>query len=213
MKSEEWIDLTHPLHEDTLPYPNDPGYHIKKTYTIEKDRFQLFEVHSGMHVGTHLDSPSHFISGGKDVSQIPISKTIGDAMKITVSPKNGVIYTQDILNQINQLKVKHPKLLIETGHSTKFSTSPYFLDCPCFEATFADFIVSENIELIGVDLPTFQTEKGPKYLHDILLSKEVVLLENLTNMSVLDEDIYLISLPLKLVGLDGSFTRAIAKNK
>ena len=61
---------------------------------------------------------------------------------------------------------------------------------------------------------------SPKYenevlmqMHKDLLSEDILIVENLTNLDKLNKHIDFLALPLKIKGLDGSLTRCIAKNR
>ncbi|MBU1144618.1 MAG: cyclase family protein [Firmicutes bacterium] len=209
----DWIDLSVLIDENTLVYPGDPPFTRKAYFTHELDSFSLQGFETGMHIGTHLDSPYHFLDKGISVDEIKLDKLIGKANKISVQVKNSTILTKDIEEAYLLIPSKQTKLLIDTAHSAKMNTMSYFDECPLFEKDFIDFLNTYQIELIGLDLPTIQYSKNnPLQAHLDLLSKEIVIVENLIHLPLLEQNVYFVSLPLKLKGFDGSMVRAIAKN-
>jgi arylformamidase len=65
------------------------------------------------------------------------------------------------------------------------------------------------VHLVGVDFPS--VDRAPFLTHVALLSHNVLILENLTNLSEIRAGSFrLVAIPLKITGRDGSPVRAIA---
>lgn len=209
----EWIDLTHEIDEHTLTYPGDPRFvrHVKANHL--QDGFQIEEITSAMHVGTHLDSPFHFIKEGIAIDQLDISSLIGKAYVVHLEPQNHLIPTDLIRLQLKQIKDKAAILLIDTGNDIHFNTPRYFDVIPEFEPSITDILDEYNIEVLGLDLPTVSfPNRYIKEAHEAILSRGIVLIEGLNQLSKCQEMIEFIGLPLKIKGLDGSMIRAVGKN-
>jgi kynurenine formamidase len=74
-------------------------------------------------------------------------------------------------------------------------------------------VINAKASLVGIDaLNVDSTVQGTTHVHHLLLEKEILLVENLTNLSQLQPGkVYQFSfLPLRLAGLDGSPIRAVA---
>jgi arylformamidase len=41
---------------------------------LSTERVNAQRIETMLHVGTHIDSPMHFVSGGKDVASIPLER-------------------------------------------------------------------------------------------------------------------------------------------
>lgn len=205
-----WIDLTHEIDETTLVYPGDPQVEISPKNQRVKDDFSLRQIHTAMHVGTHLDAPSHYLKDGMDVESIPLERFLGIANVIHIKPDQGLIRTKDLQDAWETLP-KTDKLLLDTSHATKFNTTEYFSQCPSFEPTFFDFLHEQGIRLIGIDLPTVQYQNvGPAKAHEDLLSDGIVIVEGLNKLDQLSNTVFFGCPPLKIKGMDGSMVRAFA---
>ena len=44
-------------------------------------------IHMGVHTGTHMDAPLHFIAKGKSIDQMPFDVTLGPARVIEIVDK------------------------------------------------------------------------------------------------------------------------------
>jgi len=68
--------------------------------------------------------------------------------------------------------------------------------------------------LIGLETPSLCVDHADdEAAHRTLLSAGVVIVEGLANLCVLPERVWLIALPLRLVGLDGSPCRVVAARR
>jgi kynurenine formamidase len=58
------VDLTHPLVGHPPTYPEQPASLFQTVATVADGGVLMSEIHSRSHVGTHADSPAHFIAEG-----------------------------------------------------------------------------------------------------------------------------------------------------
>lgn len=73
LKDARWIDLTHAFAPGIPHYVAFPDEQRGVVTTVEDDGFL---VHRYSHVGqwgTHVDPPSHFISGGRPLDELPVT--------------------------------------------------------------------------------------------------------------------------------------------
>jgi arylformamidase len=73
-------DITKTLDEKIPFIEGDPIFKKEVVREIENGGFSqyLLSIHS--HAGTHMDAPSHVISGGMNIKDIPVEKLIGKCM-------------------------------------------------------------------------------------------------------------------------------------
>jgi len=212
-------DLNHPLNTQTPVYPGDPSYSAKPVATIAAHGYEVHILSFGSHTGTHLDAPSHFITNGLTIDQIPLSQLIGRAVIIDVSdnmqPKQKIgwsafePYEKDIKPGVI--------VLVCTGWSEKWGKKEYF-DHPYLTKDVGEELVSRGVRFVGVDTLNpdetaleGETENGFGF-HEVVLGAGAIIAENLTNLKSLVglPNLFVSILPLKLEGVDGSPARAIA---
>lgn len=148
------------------------------------------------HNGTHIDAPYHFINDGKSVEQIPLSKFIGYAY---VAEHTGIVTKEDakaILESAKAKNVESAKKILIKGNSTVSNQAAQ---------VFAD----AEIDLIGNESQTVGPENAPMAAHNILLSKDIVLLEGIRLADVPNGVYFLNAAPISLGGCDGAPCRAI----
>lgn len=197
------IDLSVPLNENTPVYPGDPKIKIQKSGILQRDGYQDHYVCLGTHVGTHIDAPSHMIKGGKNLNEFPLEKFVG----------HGVLIDVEKGFDLDQLKRENIQpndiVLFYTGMSKFYYDSKYYDNYPSMPLEIADFLVQKKVKMIGVDMCSPDHE--PFEVHKILLKEEVLIIENLTNLSTLrGKNFRVYGLPIKLQ-IDGAPVRVIAE--
>lgn len=192
-----YIDLSHQINADTPVYPGDPKVKIEAAGILSKDGFADSLLAFGTHVGTHIDAPAHMIEGGKTLDQYPLDRFTGKALiwGIEMSPQD--------LEGIDAV-------FFYTGASKRYHEESYWTDYQSIPTGILEYIISKGIKLVGIDTGSFDKEEDFP-IHKLLLSNDVLLLENLTNLENLaGKTVKFTALPLN-VALDGAPCRVIAK--
>jgi kynurenine formamidase len=206
------IDLSHPLQSGTPVYPGDPPVVVTPVYRKGErgSVCNLAQVSFGLHAGTHLDAPFHFISDGRTVEQIPLERCIGEAILIPL-PNIGAgakISREDLAPHEAQI-AETGRAVLNTGWNHRWGRPEFFTAHPTLGGDAARFLLDCGVHLLGVDFPA--VDGAPYDAHTLLLGSDVLLVEGLTNLDAVPwERFVLIVRPLRLVGLDGSPVRAVA---
>src|SRR5947207_15715377 len=81
-------DVTVPVSNDLPTWPGDPAVEISDWRSLSKgDGANVSALNCGVHTGTHVDAPAHFIEGAAKVETMALDVLIGEAEVIEV-PKN-----------------------------------------------------------------------------------------------------------------------------
>ena len=205
----EWIDLTVLIDGDYMVYSGDDNIYYETRKTVGKDGYNLKLMKSNMHVGTHLDVKKHMFDIEEGIESIDINQMIGRATLVQPSIVNGIIDTNDI---IGQYEGDNHILLLNCNVARNINTKEYFKQ-PKFDRNILKFLLKNNISVIGFDLPSPEYSEGDFLdMHRDLLSNNILIIENLTNLDALQKECMFIGLPLKMKGFDGSMLRCVAKN-
>jgi kynurenine formamidase len=224
----EVIDLTHTIHDDIQIYPGDPIPSISRGLTHEKDYCHVDLLKLGSHTGTHVDAPYHFLKDGQRIDEIPVQRFIGNGIQIDVSGKSEreLIDSADLKSYASGI-IKGDFVILKTGWDRYFGTPKYYRH-PYLSADGAMLLVEMGVSLVGVDAlnvdPTYHASKNSDQaakdlpeeesygypVHDLLLSNDILIVENLCNLDKINavKGIYSF-LPLKLKDSDGSPIRAV----
>jgi kynurenine formamidase len=197
-----YVDLSMPIspgmptnRPDHFPPRLDPYAHI------ESDGWAGTTITIDSHCGTHVDAPSHFVTGGIGVDQIPLGVLVGPAQRVGVDTE--VVTAQHLAS------VAAERVVVHTGWSARAHTDDYISGATYLNADAAHHLVSCGVRLVGIDGPSVDAP-GRDDVHQILLGNGVIIVENLSNTGALPEHFELIVSPLRIVDGDGSPARVIA---
>ncbi|MFA7076074.1 MAG: cyclase family protein [Candidatus Izemoplasmatales bacterium] len=205
----EWIDLSVRIKKGNLVFPGDQPLEITKVKNTIDDGYNLNQLNLNMHIGTHIDFKNHLYSKEEDVD---FENFMGKANVIKPMIIDGIVSTEDLEEKYQESKYQEKILLLDLSHAHKFNSKSYY-EYVTFEPKIFKFLKENSIYLLGADLPTFAYFKETDLrMHKDLLKNGIYLLENLTNLDKLNNHVYLLSLPLKIEGVEASLVRAIAKN-
>ncbi|MFC2021245.1 cyclase family protein [Chloroflexota bacterium] len=205
-----WIDISVPLRDAMVHWPGDPPVTIKRVKDIEQGATANLSVISmGVHSGTHVDAPIHFIKDGKGVDSIPLDTVVGRVRVIEIRDPESI--------KQEELAGYHircgERILFKTGNSPDvWQKDEFFEDFVFISDDAADFLVERGVRLIGIDyLSVGSFKHSGSYVHKTLLSGGVWIIEGLNLSNVMPGKYDLICLPLRIVGGDGAPARAILR--
>ena len=178
-------------------YPGDPSPTITKLSSMDDgDLYNLTSLSMCAHNGTHIDAPAHFIKDGDTVSEVDISKTVGECF---VAEGMGIIgkeEAENILERARMCGTEHAKMLLLKGDITVTPEAAY---------TF----YRGGVSLLGVLSQSVGPINAPMEVHKILLGADVILLEGLRLGAVRESGYFLFAAPINIAGADGSPCRAV----
>lgn len=177
------VDLTNPLSASTPtlklpePFANLIDFSLDKVaeYDAPGPFWKHHNIHTGEHVGTHIDAPVHWVSGrkGHDVSSIPPERLIGPAAVLDVRAQ--VEQDPDFLLQIDDIRAWETEhgplpengwLLLRTGWDRFSQDQEAFLNAdetgshtPGISAEAALWI-AEQTSLSGIGVETVGIDAG-----------------------------------------------------
>jgi arylformamidase len=84
MPNLQVIDLSRPVNESTyvlteLAGYTDPPIRFETWTSIEEKGYTVTAIHMGAHAGTHCDVSSHYVQGGRTITDFPASDFVGPA--------------------------------------------------------------------------------------------------------------------------------------
>lgn len=195
---------------ETLPvWPGDRRTHIERKMTLEGgDMANVTYIKMGAHTGTHVDAPCHFLKGGSCVASLPLEILVGEAVVIE-------IFGESVLTKAAFQKVSIPegtkRLLIKTKNSEHWAQGATEFDenYIALDKSGAEYIAQRGILLVGVDALSVASFHDLVATHEVLLKKDVVIVEGLNLANVEEGNYTLYCLPLKIAHSDGGPARAI----
>lgn len=188
-----YVDLTHTFTQHMPTYPGDPKPELTQIAFIDQHGYNDFQIKTGMHVGTHLDAPWHLLQNGQHLSAYPPQHFFGPGRLIDARGEKTI---EAKLLRHKQI-AKGDIVLVMTGYYKKFSNPDYYENYPEISSGFAAKIVELGVKIIGLDTPS--PDRPPFAIHKLLLSNDILIIENLTNLEALLEptQFNVVALPAK----------------
>lgn len=191
---------------DSLPiFPDDPPL----TMVQNCDAFTVTSLSLGSHSGTHLDLPGHLGLGGPSGADVPLEELIGLCQVWDLSEHRGPI---DASILARQPAPAGRKILLRTGNSNLWQEKTFCADYQALTADGAAWLISQGVELVGIDYLSIEAAAGDGTVHRMLLEAGLIILEGLDLSRVTAGSYELICLPLKLASHDGVPCRAVLRS-
>lgn len=218
------IDLTLHLYDGLKTFSSHPKFTLldQVTFAFSAPRYELpcegFEsklLIVSDHGGTHVDAPSHFIKGGKNIDEVDLNQLIGSAVCIDVSDKD-----QDAVIDSAMLakKCEEHNLTIQEGDIVLLRAFPggwgegEFHGWQGINDDGARWLQEKGIKVLGMDLGVVDEVGNPhRPVHMRMLGADILLIENLVNLDkVANQRFLFVGLPLNVQGATASPIRAVA---
>ncbi len=210
-----FVDLSHVIENGMPVYPGDPEPLLEKVASIEEEGVNLTRIVTGSHVGTHVDAPIHFVEGGSSLDEIPLSTLIGEGVVLDLSYKEvGSGLFREDFEKFSYLVREGDIVLVYTGTSDHWGEEGWdYRKFSYIEESGAKWLLEKGVKMVGIDC--MSVEKfgfSEPVTHRLLLGSGVPLIESLSKRlrDLVGMRVFVICLPLKLVGVDGGPARVIA---
>jgi kynurenine formamidase len=226
VRGSKVIDLSQTLEEHMPHYPtHSKFFHNLWGSYWHGGRSLTYQLVMNEHNGTHVDAPAHFISDARPqahttIERVPVGQLVGRGARLDCrhlkegdsvrgdfirawEEKHGAIEPQDIV-------------LFNFGWSARWKLRPrdaaYVSAWPGVSMEAAEYLVGKSAAALGVDTfsPDPPAALASNPIHPYVLERQVLIIENLTNLDQLPDFFLFLALPLKIAGGSGSPVRAVA---
>ena len=209
-QQNSWIDISVSLYTGMVHWPDNPPCEIERVMNMDSgDVCNLSRLSMGVHTGTHMDAPLHFIRGGISIDAMPIEATVGRARVLEINDAQAVK-----VNELEPYAIQPgERLLLKTSNSTRCWQSDTFVeDFVYISHEAAQYLAERKVQTVGVDYLSVGGYRidGPE-THRALLSAGIWVIEGLNLASVQVGSYELTCLPLKMMGAEGAPARAILR--
>jgi arylformamidase len=191
-------DISVPLATGMVVYPGDPTFSITRVLSLATgDVANVSRMELGVHTGTHVDAPLHFVDGADAVETLDLDVLVGPAVVVEV-PGPGDI-------GVDAVPEGTERVLFKTRNSAAWGEDGFYEDYASISPDAASRLVETGVRLVGIDYLSV----GGVETHETLLRAGVVGVEGLDLRGIGPGEYTLVCLPLKLEGSDGAPARAI----
>jgi arylformamidase len=197
-----FYDITVGISHDLPIYKGDPGVEVRSFKSIAAgDSANVSQISFGVHSGTHVDAPNHFIEGARRVDALDPEKLIGHCRVIAV-PDDVTGIGPSHVGDITGVS----RVLFKTRNSSFWDTPEdgFRTDFAYLLPDTARMLVENGVVLVGIDYLSIEESGAVGHpVHKTLLKNEVVIVEGLDLRNILPGNYGLICLPLKYAGATG----------
>jgi arylformamidase len=210
----EWIDVTLPMLDATVHWPGHPRYTVTEMMAFARgDNMNVSAVAMCSHFGTHIDAPRHYVPDGTPVDLLSPDVLIGLCLVVEYPGREHV--PAGFIESLDLSGIT--RLLIRTRNSLRLRDSQFYEDFLALTPAAAQALVDRGVRLLGVDgysIGPFDPALGYP-VHSIFLGAgpDQVAIEEVDLLDVSEGHYYLIALPLRLTGLEGSPARVLLGKK
>jgi arylformamidase len=206
-----WMDVTVPLEPGMITYPGNPPFQMWRSRDMANgDTHNATTISMGVHTGTHIDAPAHFLEAGVGTDSLPLSAVLGRARVIDIDDPEVITAAELEEHALGAGE----RVLFRTRNSGEcWPTRGFAEDFVHLSPAAADHLAGRRLRLVGVD----HLSAGPFRrqhtvdVHRALLGAGIWILEGLDLSAVAPGDYELLCLPLRIVDCDGAPARVLVR--
>jgi kynurenine formamidase len=152
------VDLSQPLNQECPFWPYYPPFEVKYIKRKAEHGVNAQYIQTSNHMGTHLDAPRHFVTGGKTIDEIPLEWLCGPGVVVDLRDEMDELacYTPEMIEK--RVEVREGDLLVlHTGwhRYSQFGAQPdeerYIHLHPGAHPRMCDWLLAKKIHVWGVD--------------------------------------------------------------
>ncbi len=218
------LDLTHKLNKDIPTWDHHCGFsvdQIQQRDHAQQYSFQVDSYHLLGSAGTHIDAPFHMNKAGRMIHELELSELICPCYCIHVEGVDDDF--QLSVKDIKSIEASHGAIkagsivVVSTGWYKRWDTPDKYrnnLKHPSVSQEAAMYLVDKQISALAVDTLSPDCAENGYPVHEALLPRDCLIIENLTNTETLPTiGATIIALPLKIVNGTESPARIIATDQ
>jgi arylformamidase len=188
-------DISVPLGMGSVDWPGMPSYSRELICDMKNGAaLDVSKISLVCHVGTHVDTPAHFIPNGKNIDKYPIERWIVPAQVVCIEDR----------------KVIRPPELERLDISRRVSAGVFSEEYVYISLEAADLLINKGVGLIGIDYASVDSfPLGDAPCHHKILSEDILILEGINLKNVPAGKYMLFCLPLMVSGAEGAPARVV----
>jgi arylformamidase len=206
----ELIDVSVPIRHGMVVFDGDPEVRTSAHAAMAKgDTANLTRIDFGVHTGTHVDAPLHFIEGGAGVEAVPLDALVGPAVVVDATAVTGHIDAAALARL--GIPAGAERVLFRTRNSAAglWGRDEFATDFTALTEDAAAALVAMGVRLAGLDYLSVAPFGDPVGVHRALLEAGVAIIEGLDLRAVEPGPYQLLCLPILITGHDGAPARVV----
>lgn len=208
--ASSWIDITVSIRDGMVRWPDNPPVRVMRLLDMQRgDDCTLTALSLGVHSGTHMDAPMHFLPKGRGIDAMPLSATIGPARVIEIKDRKSITPEELRPHRIR----RGERILFKTRNSPRcWKTDRFLKDFVYLSEAAAHWLVARRVRTVGIDyLSVAGFESDTLAIHTTLLRAGIWIIEGVNLSNVRPGSYDLLCLPLKIAHSEGAPARALIR--
>jgi arylformamidase len=153
------FDLSQPLNQDCFFWPYYPPFEVKYIKRKVEHGVNAQYIMTSNHMGTHVDAPRHFVTGGMTIDELPLEWLYGPGVIVDLRDEMDdlAIYTPEMIEQ--RVEVRPGDILVlhtGWGRFSQFGATPdeerYVHYHPGPHPRLVPWLLEKRIHLWGLDV-------------------------------------------------------------
>lgn len=152
-------DLSQPLNQEVFSWPYYPPFEVKYIKRKAEHGVNAQYIQTSNHMGTHLDAPRHFVTGGMTIDQIPMDWLYGPGVIVDLTDEMDelAVYTPEMIESRAEVR-EGDRLILHTGwhRHAQFGDEPdeekYVHRHPGAHPDMVPWLLEKKIHIWGVDV-------------------------------------------------------------
>jgi len=212
MAESQWIDISYPLSEDMIYWPQDPVPPDVKTntQTSEEGTLTMSQMTINTHHGTHVDAPRHFNPDGTSIDEMPLGAIMGPVRVIEIKDTESIKPEELAAHDIQPGE----RILFKTVNSSYYKLGKFVEDFVHISNEAAHFLKDKEISVVGIDylgVGSFKDRANLIEVHQTFLGNGIWIVEALDLSGVEPGAYEIICLPIRIKQGDAGQARAILR--
>lgn len=211
MSARSWVDVSVPIRGGMAHWPDNPPIELQRTMDVAKgDPATVSHLSLGVHSGTHVDAPVHFVADAAGVEDIPWEGLIGEVRVVPIRDRRSI--------GVEELRSVEPRqgerLLFKTENSARcWRVDTFLSDYVYLSLEGARFLAERRVRTVGIDYLSLAGMHEGVPTHLALIHAEICMIEGL-DLSAVEPGAYeMLCLPLRLVDADGAPARVLLRRQ
>jgi arylformamidase len=197
-------DISIPIRPGMIVYEGNPGVHLERVDSIpDGAHANISRLDLGVHTGTHVDAPIHFIEGAPGSESVELAPLIGPAFVVDAMEATADLDEQTLAGL--NIPRGAERVLLKTKNGRLWERDTFTRDFIRLTGDGARYLIGRGVRVVGIDFLSI----GDAEAHRELLGNGVTPVEGLDLREVEPGEYQLVCLPLRLVGSDGAPARAV----
>jgi arylformamidase len=208
-----YIDISVPTSAATTVYPGDepPAFYWPGWTHENGDPANVGFYKGGLHHGTHVDAPWHFIRGARRLDEVPLDHWLGPCEVLDLRHLDRCVDAAALEGANIPPGAKRLLFRTKNGESDYWN-EPWNPDFIFIDESAARWCTERGVLTVGLDYLTVDPPWASGFpAHMELLGKGTLIIENLRLRGVAAGTYELLAAPVNLVGVDGGWCRAILR--